>query len=172
MLVYLCAALVALVVLALDQGTKAYIAANLVLNAEPKPLVGDLLHLTYIRNSGGAWGMMSGHTWLLVTVTVLIMAVCIGVTVKIGRRSRLMLWAMALVLCGGVGNMIDRIFRGGEVVDFLQFGFWPSFPVFNVADIAICTGAGLLILYFVLGMVADAKKANPHNKAEGSDAEI
>ena len=69
-----------------------------------------------------------------------------------------MFWAIVLVLSGGVGNMIDRIFRDGNVIDFLHFEFWPTFPVFNVADCAIVVGAGLLILYFFKGIVDEEKK--------------
>ncbi|MBO5955916.1 MAG: signal peptidase II, partial [Clostridia bacterium] len=57
--------------------------------------------------------------------------------------------AVCLVISGGLGNMIDRVFRGGNVVDFLHFEFYPTFPVFNVADIFVCIGAGLLAIFFV-----------------------
>ena len=69
-----------------------------------------------------------------------------------------MFWAIILVLCGGVGNLIDRIFRGGNVIDFLHFEFWPAFPVFNVADCAIVVGAGLLMLYFFIGLIKEEKQ--------------
>ena len=65
---------------------------------------------------------------------------------------------MMLVLSGGLGNMIDRIFRDGEVVDFIQLDFWKSYPIFNVADCAIVLGAGLLMLYFVKGIIDDNRQ--------------
>ena len=68
-----------------------------------------------------------------------------------------MLMGLSLVVSGGVGNLIDRIFRDGKVIDFLHFEFWPQFPVFNVADCAIVVGVGLLILYFVIDTVNEYK---------------
>ena len=68
-----------------------------------------------------------------------------------------MLSGLSLVVSGGIGNLIDRIFRNGKVIDFLHFEFWPSFPVFNVADCAIVVGVGLLILYFVIDTVNEYK---------------
>ena len=59
--------------------------------------------------------------------------------------------------------MIDRIFRGGKVIDFLQFGFWEEFPVFNIADCAIVVGCGLLLLYFVIDTVKDYKNRKNDN---------
>ena len=71
-------------------------------------------------------------------------------------------WGM---LSGGIGNMIDRVFRGGSVVDFLHFEFFPSFPVFNIADCAIVLGAVLLALYFIFDLVKEEKqkKSNGEN---------
>ena len=62
-----------------------------------------------------------------------------------------------MICAGGIGNMIDRIFRGGAVVDFLQLEFWPDFPVFNIADCAIVCGAALFVLYFLLDLFREIK---------------
>ena len=77
---------------------------------------------------------------------------------KYGKNSKLLIWAVSLVVSGGIGNLIDRVFRGGKVVDFLHFEFFPSFPIFNIADIAVVMGAGLLILYFIVDTVKESKK--------------
>lgn len=102
--------------------------------------------------------MLSGYTWLLVSVTLIIMLVCIALLMRYGVKNKLIFWSLILVLSGGVGNMIDRIFRDGEVIDFLHFAFFKSFPVFNIADIAIVIGAGLLMFYFISGMIKDEKQ--------------
>ncbi len=169
MLSYILAIITGLAVIAADQYTKTLVATTLELG-KTTDFINGLLDFTYIHNTGGAWGMLSGYTWLLISVTIIIMLVCIALLMKYGFKNKLMFWAIVLVLSGGLGNMIDRIFKGGEVTDFLHFSFWPSFPVFNVADIAIVVGAGLLILYFALGMIRDNrerklaayKKANPN----------
>ena len=107
-------------------------------------------------NSGAAFGIFQGQTWFLITITCLIMVVCICMLVRKTFDSRLMFWAICLVLSGGIGNLIDRLWRGGNVVDFLEFAFF-DFPVFNIADCAVCIGAGLIVVYFVLDLVKDAK---------------
>ena len=156
MISYILAAIVGVAVLVVDQYTKMLVAANFELGQSTEFIKG-VIDFTYIHNTGGAWGMLSGYTWLLVSVTFIIMLVCIALLMRYGVKNKLIFWALVLVLAGGVGNMIDRIFRGGEVIDFLHFAFFKSFPVFNIADIAIVIGAGLLMLYFVKGMLDDAK---------------
>lgn len=156
MLSYVLALIVAGGVVGLDQYTKA-LAVNNLINGESKVFIKGILRLAFCENTGGAWGMLSGYTWLLVSITFVIFVVLVALLLKLGAKNKLLFWAIALVLSGGVGNMIDRVFKGGKVVDFLQFDFWRSFPIFNVADCAVVIGAGLLIFYFVLETVKDSK---------------
>lgn len=157
MLSYILASVVGVLVLATDQFTKFYISNHFEM-AKSYDFLPRLLDITYIHNDGGAWGMLGGYTWALVSVTIVIMLVCITLLLKYGVKDKLMFWAIILVLSGGIGNMIDRLFRGGNVIDFLHFEFWPSFPVFNVADCAIVIGAGLLLLYFFKGLIDEEKQ--------------
>ena len=157
MITYILAALTGISVLLVDQFTKIYIQNNFEMAMSYEFLPG-LIDITYIHNDGGAWGMLGGYTWLLLSVTIVVMLVCIALLLKYGSKDKLMFWAIVLVLSGGVGNMIDRIFRGGKVIDFLHFEFWPTFPVFNVADCAIVVGAGLLMLYFFKGIIDEEKQ--------------
>lgn len=163
-LAFICGALLLLA----DQFTKYYVSANFVLG-ESREFLNGFIDLTYIHNRGGAWGMLYGKTYILLPVTLVIMALCIVLYLKYGKKSRLLLWAITLVLSGGIGNMIDRVFRGGNVIDFLHFEFFPSFPVFNVADCAIVVGAGLLILYFILDAVHEEKQKKLQTESEQSD---
>lgn len=157
MIVYIAAVLGGLVVLGLDQYTKYHVSTHFVLG-ESYGFIKGFIDLTYIHNTGAAWGMLSGKKYILIAVTLAVMAVCIALFVKYAKGSRLMLWALTLVLSGGIGNMIDRIFRDGKVIDFLHFEFFPSFPVFNIADCAIVLGAVLLALYFILDIAAEKKQ--------------
>ena len=125
-----------------------------------------IIDIQYIHNRGAAWGILSGKTWILLIFTVTVMALCLVLLLKTFKGSRIMLFAMTLVISGGIGNLYDRIFRDGNVVDFLHFEFWPDFPIFNVADCAICVGAGLLILYLLQETVKDyknKKETKPEN---------
>ena len=154
---YIFAVISAALILAADQYTKYYIMTNFELYST-KGFVPGILEITYIKNDGAAWGMFGGNQIFLISLTLIIMAVCIIYLVKFAKHSKMLFWAICMVLSGGLGNMIDRIFRKGNVVDFLQFSFWKSFPVFNVADCAIVIGSCFLILYFVLDLLKDVKK--------------
>ncbi len=157
MITYILAVITGALVLFADQFTKVYIHNNFEM-AKSYEFLPGFIDITYINNDGGAWGMLGGYTWLLLSVTIVVMLVCIALLLKYGARDKLMFWAIVLVLSGGVGNMIDRIFRDGNVIDFLHFEFWPTFPVFNLADCAIVVGAGLLILYFFKGIIEEEKQ--------------
>lgn len=159
---YIIAVICGIAVIALDQYTKYYIAGNYAL-AESHIFIPKVLDITYVKNSGAAWGMLSDRTWLLISITAVVMLICIALILKYGTKNKLLFWAMILVLSGGIGNMIDRVLRGGSVVDFLHFSFWPQFPVFNIADCAIVLGAGLLVLYFLIDLWHEAKQKS-HRK--------
>ncbi len=154
MLSCILAFLCALLVLAADQYTK-YLVSTTFAYGESAELLRGFIDLQYIHNTGGAWGMLSGKTWILLSLTVIVMIILLVYLIKIGRKSKLMVWAVSLVLAGGMGNLIDRVFRQGNVIDFLHFEFYPTFPIFNIADIAVVIGAGLLILYFILDTVKE-----------------
>ena len=163
MVAFIVAIICALVVLAVDQLTKYFITSNFYLG-ESTEFIGGFIDIVYIHNEGAAWGMLSGKTWILIIFTALAMGYCGFLLWKYGRENKLMLVGLSLVISGGVGNHIDRVFRNGKVVDFLHFEFWPQFPVFNVADCAIVLGVGLLILYFVIDTVKEYKLKRLGNK--------
>lgn len=96
--------------------------------------------LTYIQNTGAAFGILEGSRILFILFT-LALVIAAAVLWKKPRMKRYRL-PVSLVIAGAVGNCIDRIFRG-YVVDFIDFTYW---PVFNVADIAVCVGVGLLAI--------------------------
>ena len=166
MISFILAVLAGLCIVGADQYTKFYIASNYVLG-ESHDFLKGFIDITYIENGGAAWGMLSGYTWLLLSITVIVMLVCIALLFRYGSKNKLMFWAIVLVLSGGIGNMIDRIFRGGKVTDFLHFSFYPQFPVFNVADCAVTCGAIMLVVYFIVDIIADDRK-----KRRGSTEQV
>ena len=133
--------------LALDQWLKLWITANLPLG-ESMPLLPGLVELLTVHNYGAAWSSFSGQRFLLLGVTAVIIVV---VTVLLARRvvrHPLGVAACFLIISGGIGNLADRV-RLGYVVDMFHFEFWPSYPVFNVADICVVCGALLGAVYYL-----------------------
>lgn len=111
------------------------------------PVLGDFLHLTYIRNTGAAFSLLEGHTLLLILVPGIIIAIAIiFICARYKAYKPVFMFSLALMCGGGLGNLTDRA-AYGYVVDMFDFGF---FPVFNVADICVCVGCGLLLLYMIL----------------------
>ncbi|MEV5962489.1 signal peptidase II [Kribbella sp. NPDC051952] len=150
-------AVVGLVVLGLDQLTKALALAHLT-PGEPVNVIGSLLKFNLIRNSGAAFSLGSGYTPYISAIQI---AVAIGV-VYLSRKLGSVGWAIAFgfLFGGAVGNIIDRIFRDpspfhGHVVDFLQTPHW---AIFNVADMAVTSAAILLVLQTLRGIRLDGTR--------------
>ena len=127
MISYILAIVTGVVVLGVDQFTKYYIVSNYI-PGEGSKFIKGIIGIFYTTNKGGAWGILNGYTWTLLAITTILMVVCFTLLVKMGKRNKFVFWSISLILFGGLGNMIDRIFRNGEVVDFLQFEFYPEFP--------------------------------------------
>ena len=171
MISYILAVLSATLFLAADRYTKV-IFKPLINTGESTDFIKGFIDFTVISNEGGAWGMLSGHTWILLSITLVVMLILITLLLKFGTKNKLIFWSVCLILSGGTGNMIDRIFNGGKVIDFLHFEFWPTFPVFNIADCAIVIGSGLLVLYFILDTIKETKaKRNPTNIPDNKNEE-
>lgn len=127
-------------VVACDQLTKALVMKSMV-PGESIPIVQNVFHLTYVLNPGAAFGIFSNQRmFLLITGVVLILATAYFYPLLKKSDICLRLGATA-ILSGAVANLIDRA-QTGYVVDFFDFRIW---PVFNVADIAIVLGMGLMI---------------------------
>ncbi len=150
------ALLVVVVVIALDQWTKALVVANLgpPETRSPIPIIGDYLTIYYIQNSGAAFSFLANNV-----VLAILIAVAIGVIVYLYARmfntgSLAFKLIFGLIIGGAAGNLIDRAARGGYVVDFIffripQIGY--HFAIFNIADASISIGVLLLFLFIFLG---------------------
>ena len=133
--------------LALDQWLKVWITANLPLG-ENMPFLPGFVELLTVHNYGAAWSSFSGQRVLLLGVTAVIIGAVLFVLARRIVRHPMGVAACCLVISGGVGNLIDRV-RFGYVVDMFHFEFWPSYPVFNVADICVVCGAILGAIYYM-----------------------
>jgi len=134
--------------LLLDQVTKIWVASQLHLYESVSLL--PYLNLTYVHNEGAAFSFLSNaggwQRWLFALIAISVSCILLVMLVKNSRQQRMLNAAYALVISGAIGNLIDRL-SYGYVIDFIDFYIdsW-HWPAFNVADMAICIGAGLLIL--------------------------
>jgi signal peptidase II len=147
-------------ILALDQLAKYLIVANLEVG-EVMPVLGELLQFHFVKNSGAAFSLASGFTWILSIVAVGVIVAIIVFARRI--KSTAWAWMLGLLLGGALGNVTDRLFREpsfgmGHVIDFLQIWGFPA--IFNIADVAICTAMGLFLLLTLRGVHLDGTKAS------------
>ena len=142
--------LIALGIFTLDQLTKALVEARIPLH-DDRAIVPGFFRLTHVKNRGAAFGIFAESPWPKIWLLILLSAIALGVVLTLlwrhqatARRTGV---GLALILGGAIGNVIDRLLYG-HVVDFLDFHLkaFGHFPAFNVADSAICIGAGLFIL--------------------------
>lgn len=137
--------LVFIVSLAIDLITKRM--AVVYLQGDSFPIIKDILHFTYVENTGAAFGIFKGGRVFFVITTVVILAVVIFLLIKWKPQQTLVKMSAALVMAGAVGNLIDRIYHG-FVVDFIDFRVI-NYPVFNIADCCVVVGAILFAVWVI-----------------------
>ncbi|MBS1807299.1 MAG: signal peptidase II [Acidobacteria bacterium] len=145
--------IIAIVVLILDQASKAWASAKLQY-IDTMEIIPDFFRFTYARNRGVAFSLFADSQfetkWILASISAI---AAIGVSyylIRSAANSRRMNLALSFLLAGIVGNLIDRV-RLGEVVDFIDFHWYEKYtwPTFNIADASICVGAFLLALEMI-----------------------
>jgi signal peptidase II len=148
---------VAVFVVTVDQLTKAWVVATMP-GRDPIRVVGSLLQVTYTRNSGAAFSIGTGTTWIFTAIALVVVVVILRTSRRLGSWA----WAVAMgaLLGGALGNLSDRLFRApgfavGHVVDFLELPHW---PVFNVADSCIVSSALLIGLLGLRGIAIDGSR--------------
>lgn len=135
--------LIALLVYGMDQWLKWVVRTHMVLGNEVQ-VIKSVLYLDYIRNPGAAFSILPNARWLLILIALLVMVGVIYAERRL-RHSWLAKFGLALVLGGLLGNLTDRVLSG-TVVDYVYFKII-NFPIFNLADVAIDVGVGLLLLF-------------------------
>jgi signal peptidase II len=162
--------------LLLDWLSKAWVLANLSF-ADRIAMVDGFFYLTHVRNPGAAFSLFAHapanvRMFFFVGVSLLAIGIIFSFYRQLAQNDRLPAFALGSILGGASGNLLDRVFRNGEVVDFLHFRLWSgySWPDFNLADTFIVIGVGLLILELLVsegedrsngvGEDADAKMAD------------
>jgi len=140
-----------LVVLALDQATKAYVRASMTLGRSI-PVIPDVFSITHIQNKGAAFGLFPGQLGFFIIVAILVLGGIVWVWWRYHPHRWYTVLALGMVAAGALGNLIDRA-GAGHVTDFLEIHGW---PVFNVADMALDVGVAILMVWLLFSKEAAA----------------
>ncbi len=151
-------------VICLDQLTK-WLAVIFLQGEASFPIWKEVLHLTYVENTGMAFGMLKDHRWVFMVFSTVAIGAILFYLIRFRPKSRWMQVALAMIVGGGIGNMIDRVLLG-YVIDFIDFTLI-DFAVFNIADSFVCVGAGILIVCLLLELLQDMR-AEKAAKASGA----
>lgn len=148
----------ATIALVLDQLLKTWVVTHMALHYPSIPLVPGYFALTYTQNFGSAWSMFWGQTWFLVGIATVVAVGIVVYAIQMRDRTWMQMAGLGFLLGGALGNLYDRA-RLGYVIDMfdLQRNGQNIFPIFNIADICIDVGVGLLLLASFLA--ARAEKA-------------
>lgn len=166
---YLVLATIAGTIVALDQLTKIYVHGNFSLG-ESIPVLQDIFHITYVRNTGAAFGFFRDAAELFRTIFFLSMppiacVIILRMLQTVEDNDKWQIFSLSMIFGGAIGNYIDRL-RFGYVIDFLDFHYkdsW-SYPAFNVADSAIVCGVSILLLLMALQARAEKRNSSKPQK--------
>ncbi len=139
-------ALIIIVGFAMDRLTKVWVLDKIVGN--PITVIKDFFYLRHLENQGAAFSILQGKTIFLVLMVSIVSLAMLYFLIK--HKHKFLRLSLSLILGGALGNLYDRIFSNGSVVDFLEFHFGSYvFPTFNVADILVVVGTILLAIYIL-----------------------
>ena len=164
-MMFIISLVIAAVSVAADQIIKFIVDGNIALN-EHIDVIPGVVSLTHIRNAGAAWSMMEGKTWFLVLMPIAVIAAALVYMYRHRGGSKLMMVSLALVMGGGIGNLIDRV-RMHEVIDYIKCELF-DFPIFNLADICVVVGAIMFCVYMMF-FEESAKKDIKKKQSDNAD---
>jgi signal peptidase II len=155
--------------IALDQLTKWLIYFNLPIGEVAFGIDG-LFEITHIRNDGMAFGLLDEHRWIFIVASIIGICVISVYLFRFSSDNRFTKIGLALVIGGGLGNMVDRIVLG-EVVDMIHVTIFNDFfpYVFNVADSCVCVGVGMAIVGIVYDIIKEAKSKKTKDVGENDN---
>lgn len=148
------------VLVAADQLIKM-VVTNRLMPIGSADFIPGIVEFNYTENTGAAFSILENHTEILSVVTLIIIVAGLAYLLSGKLKNKLLIVSAILVLAGGIGNLIDRIFRGsqlfcGYVVDYIKLLFM-DFAIFNFADCLVCIGAMMIIVYLLVDIVKDSK---------------
>ena len=158
-------AIAVILILIADQGLKYWVTLSIPLDEGVRALLPGVLELRNIHNNGAAFSLLSGAPrWIFIILALVFTVIIIVAVRREWVRGAFGRWMAILLLAGALGNCLDRMLSG-YVVDMLAFQFWPSFPVFNLADVCIVIGAIGFFLHILLYKEPAAEEAPEEKKS-------
>lgn len=164
--------LLAFAILLVDFITKRIVLANTAQFSAGIPIIDGILSFTYVRNAGAAFGLFQGGRWPFVVVSS-VAAVVLVIALWRQHSHGLRRVAYCMILAGAIGNLIDRLFYDGKVVDFILMSWQGhNFPVYNVADMGVSIGATFLVISMLRESRATETAGEAQPKAPGVDSRV
>lgn len=135
--------------IAIDLITKTVIQNTMALKQSIE-VIPNFFHITYVVNTGAAWSMLEGKMGFFYAITIFAVVLILWMLIKTDRRAVVTRYGLVMILAGAIGNFIDRLWFKyvRDFLDFYIFGY--DFPVFNVADMALCIGVFLVMMIMFL----------------------
>lgn len=170
--VELLALVVAALLVAIDQVTKLMVANNFKNVGDSVVIIDGVLNFTYVQNRGAVFGSLADMPYIFNTVTSVFVIAAIAALLMGKLKGNWLKWTASLVIAGGIGNMIDRL-RLKYVIDFIDVKLFGNLWVwvFNFADCCVVIGGIMLIIYFIVDMIKDAKKAKTDKQKGDGDVD-
>jgi len=160
-------AIIAAIIVIGDQIFKYWIVDAIELGGS-MPSFPGIMHLTYVKNTGGAFSILNEHTWLLTVISLIMIAAIIIFMFK-GKLNKPCLVTAAMVLGGAVGNIIDRIVLG-YVIDMFEVDF-TDYAVFNIADCFVVVGVILFCIFYLIQVIKEERQAKILGKGKMPELE-
>ena len=158
---WICLAISA-VLLVVDQITK-YFVLRALKPVQSVPVIGGLLELSYIENTGAAFGLFKNMMWFVFLITAAASVALLVILFRYGKHTFFSYGASALLIAGGIGNRLDRIFYG-FVVDFIHVMFFDY--IFNFADCCVTVGVVLFVIHVLLLSAREKQRSEPSSEPE------
>ncbi|MEA5026213.1 MAG: signal peptidase II [Erysipelotrichaceae bacterium] len=140
--------LLLVIIFTIDILSKYYIQSIMTMG-DSLTVIKDFFYITIVYNTGAAWGLLSGKLELFFIITIMVLVVIMYILFTTDRHKSMLRYALVIIMGGTLGNFYDRLVFGyvRDFFNFLPFGY--DFPVFNIADIALCLGYVILALYLI-----------------------
>lgn len=159
------AAIIVVASVVIDLVSKAIVAGNMQV-FQSIPIIPNVLHITYVKNTGAAFSILENQMLFFYILTPIALIAFIWYLIKVRKGSKFQIVSLALIIGGTIGNFVDRVFLQ-YVRDFIEFRF-VDFAIFNFADICLTVGVVFFVIYLLVDIIKDSKKKGNNGTGENN----